>query len=323
MVGVAAPGGLVADQDVGLVGREIHVFGDTLLETLGPGQLRGRVAARQGLAELFGDRFRLLAADVTDQGDDGVAGGVIALMERHQIVALDAGQAFQRAGLRMAVRMIAEQGALERLVDLRPGHLLLHLQALQGTGADPLQGVLGKGGGADHPRQQVHGVVTPARPRQGAQADHAHVLIAAGGEAGAAILETTGDVVHAQPFGALAQQGAGERGHAGLVAVAGAAGVHHQAHVEHRQRRRGHEHDLGALLGTPGLNLQLRRRRRRLADLLGGGREAGAAGQQQRRHHPYRHWGGQAFYRLHHSSPSGITWATALRSATSHFRAAC
>ena len=44
---------------------------------------------------------------------------------------------------------------------------------------------------------------------------------------------------------------------------------------------------------------------------------------QQQRRHPYRHWGGQAFYRLHHSSPSGITWATALRSATSHFRAAC
>ena len=218
--------------------------------------------------------------------------------------------------------MVAEQGALERLVDLGPGHLLFHFQPLQGTGADPIQGVLGKGGGADHPRQQIHGVFPPAGPRQGTQADHTHILIAAGGKAGAAVLETTGDVVHAQPFGALAQQGAGERGHAGLVAVAGAAGVHHQAHVEHRQRRRGHEQHLGALLGTPGLNVQLRRRRRRLADLLGGGWKTGTAGQQQRRHRRHYH-GGQTFYRLHHSSPSGITWATALRSATSQSRAAC
>ncbi|MNZ62366.1 hypothetical protein D3C78_804860 [compost metagenome] len=241
---------------MGLLGRELDVV-YARFRLLGHARRRQCRTFRQGLGDLRGNGLRLAAAEVADQRDDRVAGGVGLLVEGAQL-----GDADLRHGMLVAVAGVGVgMLAVETLEQLDAGQfagvLLLVFEGRQHLIADARQGLLGEARLADHLLEQLQRCRALVGITQAAQAGDRHVAVGTVAEVGAEAFETAGDGGGVLARHAFVEHRVGQHGQAGVVAVLAAAGGEGQAQVEHRQLVGLDEQHAGAFGGLPLLDVQL------------------------------------------------------------------
>ncbi|MNH05461.1 hypothetical protein D3C79_647840 [compost metagenome] len=241
---------------MGLLGREIEVRGASfgLARLFNLGQCR---AFWQGRGNLRGNGFGFAAAQITDQGDDCVAGGIGLGVEGAQLLQGNRRDALGCAVTRVGIRV----GAVQALEQLDTGQfarvLLLVLEAGLHLVLDACQGVLREGWFADHFSEQLQRRLALVGGAQAAQRGHGHVAVGAIAKVGAQAFEAFGDGGDALAGYAFVKHGVGQGRQARGIAVLAAAGGEGQAQVEHRQLAGFDEQHAGAFGGIPGLDVQL------------------------------------------------------------------
>ncbi|MNE19471.1 hypothetical protein D3C80_1125550 [compost metagenome] len=244
------------EHQVGLLGREIEVRGASfgLARLFNLGQCR---AFWQGRGNLRGNGFGFAAAQITDQGDDCVAGGIGLGVEGAQLLQGNRRDALGCAVTRVGIRV----GAVQALEQLDTGQfarvLLLVLEAGLHLVLDACQGILREGWLADYLGEQLQRRLTLVRCTQAAQGGHGHVAVGTVAKVGTEAFEAFGDGGDVLAGHAFVEHGVGQGRQARGIAVLAAAGGEGQAQVEHRQLAGFDEQHAGAFGGVPGLDVQL------------------------------------------------------------------
>ncbi|MNZ35836.1 hypothetical protein D3C78_532420 [compost metagenome] len=232
---------------------------------LGLGRLRQlgqRRAFGQGGRDLGSNGFGVAAAQIADQGDDGIARGIGLGVEGPQLLEGDRRNALGIAITWMGIRVAAIQFLEQRDAGQLARVLLLVLETGLHLVLDACQGILREGWLADYLGEQLQRRLTLVRCTQAAQGGHGHVAVGTVAKVGTEAFEAFGNRGNVLAGHAFVEHGVGQGRQARGVTVLAAAGGEGQAQVEHRQFARFDEQHLGAFSGVPGLDVQLPAARR-------------------------------------------------------------